>query len=131
MMILKEIESETEKKPDYVRNHYEINNEKYIDLKYKLMFKPPPTRFSFNKNVKMISQSAILNHNFREDIMFYSVLHKRCQYIDIFCCFADIISIIIFYFDHFDYINNDFNLQPSSFITRTILLCVSVFICMY
>jgi hypothetical protein len=58
----------------------------------------------------------------------YLNYNNKIKWIDIFSCTIDIITIYALYFDHFDYINNNYTLTSSSNLIRLALLAASILI---
>lgn len=96
----------------------QLNNESYGSIDSKIM-----------QEIKDFPLKVKLQPQFKNKIILHEILKKRSQYIDIFCCFIDIASIIIFYLDHLNYIENDFELTKTSYLVRSILLGISGIIC--
>jgi hypothetical protein len=81
------------------------------------------------QEIKDFPLKVKLQPQFQNKIILHELLKKRSQYFDIFCCFVDIASIIIFYLDHLNYIENKFELTKTSYLIRSILLGISGIIC--
>jgi hypothetical protein len=110
----KEVDLKSCNKEIYSRFSNEINNSADSKLLHEIR--------DFPLKVKIQPQ-------FQSKIILHELLKKRIQYFHIFYCFVDIASIIIFYFDHLNYIENNFELTKSSYLIRSILLGVSGIIC--
>lgn len=59
----------------------------------------------------------------------YFSLGKKIKYIDTITTLIDLVTIFIFYNDHFDYIDHDLTISDNSNILRFILLGTSVIVC--
>jgi hypothetical protein len=81
------------------------------------------------QEIKDFPLKVKIQRQFQTKIILHELLKKRSQYFDIFCCFVDIASIIIFYMDHLNYIENKFELTRTSYLIRSILLGISGIIC--
>ena len=104
----------------------EYNEEEYSKLKQKSLLSHVSI---FHHDVKAFPYKVVMQQDFKDKIILHQVLKKRSKRIELFCCIVDIAQIVIFYFDHLDYIDNNFLLTSHSYWIRSILLGVSCFIC--
>ena len=51
------------------------------------------------------------------------------KYLDLITLFVDLVIILVFYFDHFDYINNEYELKNYNQNIRIVFTVISIILC--
>jgi hypothetical protein len=86
-------------------------------------------KYAANQTIKLFKQKALKMELFENHFTTYEYYTNTIRYIDIIILLVDFIAIIVLYFDHFGYINNNYELSSTSNIIRSIFLVLSFVIC--
>ena len=69
------------------------------------------------------------NDSFYENLKIYNFHKKMIKYLDLITLFVDLVIILVFYFDHFDYINNEYELKNYNQNIRIVFTVISIILC--
>jgi hypothetical protein len=80
---------------------------------------------NLKKNININNQEI----NIDELLKSYESLDNKIKFIDLISTTLDVITMYIFYIEHFDYISNNYTLSTTSNLIRVIFLFISLLVC--